>query len=143
VSVELVERYRDNADYRQLIDSVQEKFQCCGVTDNGYKDWDHNIYFNCSRFNPSIERCFVPSSCCRPLENEQDLEAVLKRRFCGRNVLNVSDQEAWPKVYQRNCVNAFVSRIRRNIFVIFGATLVILVALHVLRLMAVSVRHEL
>lgn len=50
MSVELVERYRDNADYRQLIDNVQEKFECCGVTEDGYKDWNQNIYFNCSRY---------------------------------------------------------------------------------------------
>ncbi|CAN8000410.1 unnamed protein product, partial [Ixodes hexagonus] len=143
VSAELVEHYRDNADYRKLIDNVQETFGCCGVTDDGYKDWEHNIYFNCSKLNPSVERCFVPSSCCRPLENERDLDAIMKRRFCGRNVLNMTELEAWPRVYQRNCVDAIVTTMRRNIFVVFGITLLILVALLLMRVLAVSVHREL
>ncbi|KAM7289062.1 hypothetical protein ISCGN_029199 [Ixodes scapularis] len=142
VSVELVKRYRDNADYRHLIDSVQEKFECCGVTEDGYKDWNQNIYFNCSRSNPSAERCFVPSSCCRPMEVVQDLEAILKRRFCGQDVLKVSEQEAWERVYQRNCVDALVKTMRGNLFVVFAATLIILAALIVMRFLGVCVNHE-
>ncbi|KAG0444152.1 hypothetical protein HPB47_014111 [Ixodes persulcatus] len=142
VSVELVERYRDNADYRQLIDSVQEKFECCGVTEDGYKDWNQNIYLNCSRSNPSAERCFVPSSCCQPMEVVQDLEAILKRRFCGQDVLKVSEQEAWERVYQRNCVDALVKTMRGNLFVVFAVTLIILAALIVMRFMGVCVNHE-
>lgn len=44
------------------------QFQCCGV--EGYQDWSHNVYFECSENNPSLEACGVPFSCCIHLENQ-------------------------------------------------------------------------
>ncbi len=43
------------------------QFECCGVSnsDDGFKDWQDNMYFNCSAENPSVEKCGVPHSCCR------------------------------------------------------------------------------
>ena len=43
------------------------QFKCCGVSnsDYGYRDWQENMYFNCSDQNPSVERCGVPHSCCK------------------------------------------------------------------------------
>lgn len=43
------------------------QFQCCGLADGdtGYKDWQENVYFNCSDSNPSVEKCSVPASCCK------------------------------------------------------------------------------
>ena len=40
------------------------KVGCCGMTDNGYKDWNTNIYFHCNKSSPSSEKCGVPPSCC-------------------------------------------------------------------------------
>lgn len=36
--------------------------KCCGIKD--YRDWNKNIYFNCTKENPSGLRCGVPYSCC-------------------------------------------------------------------------------
>ncbi|KAH7942010.1 hypothetical protein HPB49_019689 [Dermacentor silvarum] len=152
-NIDLITSYRDNMDYARLVDYTQESFECCGVTEARFRDWDHNIYFNCSKSNPSSERCSVPSSCCRPhvlrnmtteekAEWDQDPEERLKRRFCGRGVLNVSEQEAWKKVYTRSCVDACVAYIRSNISVMIGVALVVFAVLSLLRTMAVTVHDE-
>ena len=44
---------------------VLMQFNCCGVSDDGYKDWNKNVYFNCSTENRSPEACGVPYSCCK------------------------------------------------------------------------------
>lgn len=87
-------RYREDRDLENAIDYIQKKvkeklsvlqtsfspclvtrccfvvvqFQCCGV--EGYKDWSHNVYFECSTNNPSLEACGVPFSCCKHLKNQ-------------------------------------------------------------------------
>ncbi|KAL1450344.1 hypothetical protein MTO96_043921, partial [Rhipicephalus appendiculatus] len=96
VSIELIERYRDNADFTRLVDYIQVQYKCCGVTEASYLDWNSNMYFNCSKTNPSAERCSVPPSCCREPE-KQSLESMLQRRFCGRDVLSMGETEAWSK----------------------------------------------
>lgn len=45
------------------------QFGCCGVGNDGYKDWEMNVYFNSSSDNPSGERGAVPFSCCRTPNN--------------------------------------------------------------------------
>ncbi|XP_070378070.1 tetraspanin-33-like [Dermacentor albipictus] len=153
-NIDLVTSYRDNSDYTRLVDYTQESFECCGVTEGRFRDWDHNIYFNCSKSNPSSERCSVPSSCCRrravrnvtgqegKVERGEDPEERLKRRFCGRGVLNISEQDAWKKVYTRSCVDACVSYIRSNISVMCGVALVVFAVLTLLRSMAITVHDE-
>lgn len=142
-NIDLIVSYRDNPDYARIVDYAQASFECCGVTSDRYLDWDHNMYFNCSKFNPSPERCSVPASCCRPPEGEHpSLEQRLKHRFCGRGVLNVSQQETWKKIYTRNCVDATVSYLRSNTIIVFVVGMVITVVLTVLRKMATTVQDE-
>ncbi|XP_075550319.1 tetraspanin-33-like [Dermacentor variabilis] len=142
-SIDMIVSYRDNADYARLVDTAQASFQCCGVTSERYRDWGHNIYFNCSKSNPSTERCSVPASCCRPPEGENpDLETRLRRRFCGRGVLAGTEQEAWHKIFTRNCVDATVSYLRGNAFVILGVSLVLTVMFAVLSVVATRVHDE-
>ncbi|KAK8764218.1 hypothetical protein V5799_033173 [Amblyomma americanum] len=126
---------------------AQESFMCCGVTRNRYRDWDQNIYFNCSKSNPSAERCSVPASCCRPITvlkngGEVDPEVRLRRRFCGKGVLAISEQRAWEKVFTRSCVDAFVAYIRSNITIMIGACLVTFAVVALLRSMASTVCGE-
>ncbi|KAH9383051.1 hypothetical protein HPB48_023773 [Haemaphysalis longicornis] len=63
VSPHLIDRYRDSPDLQNFIDSMD--LQCCGLTQRSFRDWNNNMYFNCSRSNPSSECCSVPYSCCK------------------------------------------------------------------------------
>ncbi|KAL3214369.1 hypothetical protein MRX96_034967 [Rhipicephalus microplus] len=141
VSIELIERYRDNADFTRLVDYIQSQYKCCGVTEAAYLDWNSNIYFNCSKTNPSAERCSVPPSCCREPE-KQSLESVLQRRFCGRNVLSMGETEAWSKVHTRNCVNSFTKYVQQQSIALAVAGIVVLCMLVLVRGMAARVQAE-
>ncbi|WAR22490.1 TSN33-like protein, partial [Mya arenaria] len=57
----MIQRYQDDED--ALMDWAQENIKCCGI--KNYKDWNMNMYFNCTKENPSGLRCGVPYSCCR------------------------------------------------------------------------------
>lgn len=142
-TIEMIESYRDNVDYARLVDYAQASFGCCGVTEDRYRDWNRNIYFNCSKSNPSRERCSVPASCCRPPENQSlDFEARLRRRFCGRDVLAMTEQQAWPKVFTRSCVDAAVAYIRSNTLLMVGVGVVVLAVLTGLSCAAYTVHDE-
>ena len=61
----MIQNYRDDQDLQNMIDWIQQTWlHCCGV--NNYRNWESNIYFNCSSKNiENIEACSVPASCCR------------------------------------------------------------------------------
>ncbi|KAH9375360.1 hypothetical protein HPB48_016379 [Haemaphysalis longicornis] len=157
-NVDLVISYRDNPDYARLVDYAQryteqtvvwlflprqESFECCGVTAQKYRDWNHNIYFNCSNTNPSTERCSVPASCCRPLKREDsDPDTRLKRRFCGQGVLAMTEQDAWHKIFTRSCVDASVTYVQSNAIAMMGTGIVVFAVLSLLRTMASTVHEE-
>lgn len=69
LSKDPIMKYREDTNLQNLIDVMQINFKCCGISDQGYKDWNRNIYFNCNESNPSPERCAVPFSCCRNNKN--------------------------------------------------------------------------
>ncbi|XP_037576238.1 tetraspanin-33 [Dermacentor silvarum] len=142
-TIELIVSYRDNQDYARLVDYAQSAFQCCGVTSDRYRDWDQNLYFNCSKTNPSVERCSVPASCCRPPEGDDiDIDTRLKRRYCGSEVLAGTEQEAWDKIFTRNCVDAFQSYVGTHTFLMVGVGLAIFAVIAMLRLLAATVHDE-
>lgn len=133
-TIDLITSYRDNPDFARLIDYAQTMFQCCGVTDERYRSWRHNIYFACSNSNPSKERCSVPASCCKPPDaQEPDLETRLQQRFCGRGVLRMTEQDASKRIHTIDCVNATVSHISSNVFLIAVTLVMVLVVFGTLR----------
>ncbi|CAN7977807.1 unnamed protein product [Ixodes persulcatus] len=120
----LVVHYRDSADLQRLIDSVQVELQCCGISQKDFRDWNDNMYFNCSRSNPSSERCSVPYSCCKKNSSEQVVSL-----YCGQGVLNQTDYDAWFKIYTGNCVDAGHRFVRENVTLITGLCLVFVILL--------------
>ncbi|XP_064487659.1 tetraspanin-33-like [Ornithodoros turicata] len=145
VSIEFVQNYRDNDDFRALIDYIQKTFECCGVTDQTFRDWNSNIYFNCSNTNPSFERCNVPASCCKTDDEENAADPMVPtagQRYCARNVLSMNEQDAWHHVYTRSCPSAMISKARADSMYIILACAIIIVALILMANLADTVRVQ-
>lgn len=123
-SMELIVHYRDSPDFQRLMDSIQERMQCCGISRRNFRDWNANMYFNCSRANPSSERCSVPYSCCKRNSTNQVVSLS-----CGRNVLNMTDYDAWFQVYTGNCLDSAHRYVRENVTIITGLCLVFVIVL--------------
>lgn len=118
LSKDLITLYREDSNLQNLIDIIQMNFQCCGVSDKGFKDWNFNIYFNCSLSNPSSERCAVPFSCCR------DLSTDLLNIMCGYNIQNLSSVvEVNQYIFTRGCVEVFSELVERNMNLVAGVCL--------------------
>ena len=59
LSQKLIQSCRDDLDFQNIIDLIQQDFECCGLSSNGYEDWNNNEYFHCTdevQDNPSVER---------------------------------------------------------------------------------------
>ncbi|KAH6941313.1 hypothetical protein HPB50_016097 [Hyalomma asiaticum] len=134
VSRDMIAAYHDYPDLQSFVDWMQLEYRCCAVSSEGFRDWNHNAYFACNETNVSRERCFVPASCCR--RNETNA-GRLPNVMCGMNVLQVSDQVAWTRVYTRSCSDALFSRVQDHVF---PASMIAL-ALCLLTLLLAGHRH--
>lgn len=108
--------YRDDPDQQNLIDWIQEGWlQCCGI--EGPKDWDRNIYFNCSSAEVgSREACGVPFSCCKPQVNE-----IIKNKQCGYDVRKPDYNYDVAKIINdKGCLQAGEEWMERNLIVVVG-----------------------
>ncbi|XP_044218178.1 tetraspanin-33 [Thunnus albacares] len=108
-------RYREDQDLENAIDFIQKKFQCCGV--ESYKDWSHNVYFECSDTNPSLEACGVPFSCCVHLQNQTVLNTM-----CGYGMQQLKDSSAGHDVFTVGCLEKIVSWAKNNLLLVAGLT---------------------
>ncbi|KAH7965292.1 hypothetical protein HPB49_006002 [Dermacentor silvarum] len=123
LSESLVIHYRDTVDTENVVDALQRQLRCCGMTHRSFRDWDKNIYFQCNLTNPSQERCSVPYSCCK----STSLGPVSLN--CGRNVLNMSDYDAWFIVHIGNCPDAVHRYVKEHVMVIGGSCLIAVILL--------------
>lgn len=130
-----ITRYRDDPDLKDSIDAMQEHFECCGAseTDEGYKDWDMNPYFNCTKSNPSAERCAVPFSCCKRTEGD------ILNIMCGFETLDKKMTEASKKIYTQGCVKGFSQWLESNALWMGGICLGIVIP----QLIAISMARRL
>ncbi|NXP12236.1 TSN15 protein, partial [Thinocorus orbignyianus] len=55
-----IANYYDDLDFKNIMDSVQKRFKCCGGED--YRDWSQNVYHSCAAPGPLA--CGVPYTCC-------------------------------------------------------------------------------
>ncbi|XP_075740361.1 tetraspanin-33-like [Rhipicephalus microplus] len=114
VSQDMIAAYRDDVNLQSFVDWMQVEYRCCGISTEGFRDWNHNPYFACNKTNDSRERCAVPPSCCRQNETS-DAAGRLPNVMCARNVLQVSDQVAWARIYTRSCSDALFSRMQDRV----------------------------
>ncbi|XP_074834127.1 tetraspanin-33-like [Carettochelys insculpta] len=111
--------YRDDLDLQNLIDYIQKKFECYGV--HSYKDWSHNIYFECQDSNPSLERCAVPFSCCIQKDKEVAISSVLTT-MCGYGTQNLRSWKAESLIYTEGCLEKIVGWGQKNLLLVAGIT---------------------
>ncbi|XP_061570780.1 tetraspanin-33 [Cololabis saira] len=108
--------YRDDLDLQNLIDFGQKEFECCGgVT---YTDWSQNVYFNCSKDNPSRERCSVPFSCCISAGDK-----VVINTMCGQDMQELEYAKAGDYIHSDGCIDKMVNWIHSNLFLLGGIAL--------------------
>uniref|UniRef100_A0A674CFL1 Tetraspanin n=1 Tax=Salmo trutta TaxID=8032 RepID=A0A674CFL1_SALTR len=108
-----VKAYRDDIDLQNLIDFTQEYWSCCGA--HGPNDWNLNIYFNCTEFNPSRERCGVPFSCCV----KDPAEDVLNTQ-CGYDVRLQGELDQQKYIHTKGCVGQFERWLQDNLIIVAG-----------------------
>ncbi|KAI7791769.1 tetraspanin-33 [Triplophysa rosa] len=111
-----IKHYRDDLDLQNLIDYGQKQFNCCGGI--SYMDWSQNMYFNCSKENPSKERCSVPYSCCLLAKDEGIINTM-----CGQGMQGFNYQEAGAFINTNGCIDKVVNWIHSNLFLLGGIAL--------------------
>ncbi|KAL4640871.1 tetraspanin-15 [Arapaima gigas] len=89
--------YYDDLDFKNILDFVQRKFQCCGGQE--YKDWSVNMYHNCSAPGPLA--CGVPYTCCMGTT-----PSTVANTLCGYQVLQKERLEVHDVIYTRGCTDA-------------------------------------
>lgn len=95
---------------------------CCGVENS--KDWEHNIYFNCS--SRASERCGVPYSCCKnPYSSLEDKDKKLVNLQCGYGALEPTTGLNFE--YSKGCFPTFKTWIKDNMIPIAGVGIFIAV----------------
>ncbi|XP_060692770.1 tetraspanin-17 isoform X3 [Hemiscyllium ocellatum] len=127
-----VQAYRDDIDLQNLIDFAQEYWLCCGA--RGPIDWDLNIYFNCTDFNPSRERCGVPFSCCI----KDPAEDVINTQ-CGYDVRLKMEIDQQDYIYTKGCVGQFEKWLQENLIVVAG----IFIAIALLQIFGICLAQNL
>ncbi|XP_060568617.1 uncharacterized protein LOC132727215 [Ruditapes philippinarum] len=98
-----IESYMDDTDVKEWVDRIQSEFKCCGIshTDEGFRDWQINPYFNCTSMNRSIYRCAVPTSCC--IFEKGDRVNIM----CGFEITDKPLNDVRDYIYTRGCIIGF------------------------------------
>ncbi|XP_069954772.1 tetraspanin-33 isoform X2 [Cherax quadricarinatus] len=121
LSKRLIVDYEETANTKNFVDYLQREFQCCGITSDGYLDWNSNEYFNCSKSSPSVRKCGVPASCC------SKKNVTLMDSMCGFDMQSKKPHEASDTIYTGSCVTSIIQFLESNLYwaagVIFGITL--------------------
>jgi tetraspanin-33 len=126
LSQKLIQSYRDDLDFQNIIDLIQQDFECCGLSSEGYEDWNNNEYFNCTEENPSVEKCGVPYSCCHVDEDSIvplnlmcgfEVQSTVKEKQEGR-AKDIAD--VMSKINTRGCIETIQGLIENNLYTVGG-----------------------
>ncbi|CAB3411643.1 unnamed protein product [Caenorhabditis bovis] len=107
-----IKNYHSNRNVAEIMDSLQENLQCCGVSSiaQGYRDWNMSYQFNCTQSNPQPEKCGVPFSCCRKsviseaAGSSNPLLPAMRSLECWQNALTKRPAELEHDIYTRGCL---------------------------------------
>ncbi|CAD5124711.1 DgyrCDS12973 [Dimorphilus gyrociliatus] len=108
--------YLDSPSIRDLIDTFQQAFLCCGVSTKGYKDWKVNEYYGCKENNPFYLACSVPWTCCIGAKDDQE---TMINRMCGKGVLE-DKSENIGAIYTEGCIDAVHNKLKSNLSIVLG-----------------------
>ncbi|KAM6391023.1 tetraspanin-15 isoform 1-T1 [Pluvialis apricaria] len=111
-----IENYYDDLDFKNIMDSVQKRFKCCGGED--YRDWTQNVYHNCAAPGPLA--CGVPYTCC--VTNKTDIVNTM----CGYKTIDKERLSIQHVIYVRGCTNAVLIWFLDNYSIMAGVLLGIL-----------------
>jgi len=129
LSQKLIQSYRDDLDFQNIIDLIQQDFECCGLSSDGYEDWNNNEYFNCTETNPSVERCGVPYSCCHVDEDSIvplnlmcgfEVQSTVKEKQEGR-AKDIAD--VMVMINTRGCIETIQGLIENNLYTVGGVAI--------------------
>jgi len=116
---ELVPLYTERSDKKTIVDWIQEQFRCCGMAEEGYKDWNNNMYYNCTPENKSPLACAVPHSCCIKQDTiVRDVPNIL----CGAGALQ-SKRGSTRNINTLGCVTAVLLEVEANMPLVGGIVL--------------------
>ncbi|KAM7423950.1 hypothetical protein PAMA_000350 [Pampus argenteus] len=109
--------YYDDLDFKNIMDFVQKKFQCCGGKE--FKDWSVNMYHNCSAPGPLA--CSVPYTCCITTKPNE-----VANTLCGYKMLKKERLDLIDDIHIRGCTDAFLIWLLDNYKIMAGLLLGIL-----------------
>jgi len=120
-----IRKYHEHDDVQHAIDSIQRKFECCGL--RNANQWDFNELYSCNSDNDTYA-CSVPSSCCK---NE-------KIEDCGMGVRSntTSVSERVRRIHFNGCTMKFYEWIEDKLDVV-GATALGFAILHIVAIFLV------
>ncbi|PAA50255.1 hypothetical protein BOX15_Mlig013466g1, partial [Macrostomum lignano] len=131
------ERYEDTQNF---IDWYHKNLACCGAA--SYKDWSENKYFACTSNNTSPERCGVPFSCCKKMN---DIDDRVINTMCGYNVMAQTEQPD-DRIWTIGCVAATRKYVEKNVLpvagVAIGVSVVQLTAIFLSRVLAGQIQDQ-
>lgn len=109
-----MENYYDDLDFKNIMDFVQKKFQCCGGQE--FTDWQVNMYHNCSAPGPLA--CGVPYTCCVTTKPNE-----VANTLCGYKVLDKERLDVIEVIHIRGCIDAVLIWFTDNYKVMAGLLL--------------------
>uniref|UniRef100_A0A1I8H4M1 Tetraspanin-33 n=2 Tax=Macrostomum lignano TaxID=282301 RepID=A0A1I8H4M1_9PLAT len=133
------ERYEDTQNF---IDWYHKNLACCGAA--SYRDWNDNKYFACNANNTSPERCGVPFSCCKKMN---DIDDRVINTMCGYHVTNPRNTEQpEARIWTVGCVEATRKYIENNVIPVAGVAIAVsvvqLTAIFLSRVLAGQIQDQ-
>ncbi|PAV91097.1 hypothetical protein WR25_02800 [Diploscapter pachys] len=108
-----IKNYHTNRNLADIVDSMQENLQCCGVS--SARDWNLSYTFNCTATNPQPEKCGVPYSCCKKsviseaAGSSNPLLPAMRSLECWQGALTKRPEDLERDVYTRGCLQPLKS----------------------------------